>query len=49
MSDFHVGLLIGALAGFVVGGVTSFVLYGRWVPRLLRQLTSDTRQLLERT
>jgi hypothetical protein len=49
MTDFHRGLLLGALSGFVVGGIAAYLVCGWWVTRLLRRIASDTRQLLDRT
>jgi hypothetical protein len=49
MGDFYRGVVIGGLAGLVLGGGGAYLIFGWWVTRLLRQLASDTRRLLERT
>ena len=49
MNDFPLGLMIGALTGFVAGSIATYVVYGWGVTSLLRGLASDTRRLLERT
>jgi hypothetical protein len=49
MNDFHRGLLLGALGGFVIGAGVTYAVVGWWVTRLLRQLAADTKRLVDRT